>query len=81
MSVIWASFTGLYPIILNTLVSKKPYRLDQPGGYLKAVGFLPITFLEWKGFLKIIYTCDSLCALKILFISYKFSSQSFAQSF
>ena len=54
---------------MNTLASAKLYRFDQPSGYLKAVAFLPITFLEQKSILKIVYTFDSTCPLICLSVA------------
>ena len=81
VSVIWSSSTGLYVIIIKSLVSTKLYSFYLTSAYLKAVAFWAITFLEQKSFLKIVDTCDSLCSQKVLFISYKLSSHTIAQSF
>ena len=48
---------------------------------LKPFGFFPITFLDQKFFLRIIYITNYVCPLKIFFNSCKFSGQSFAESF
>ena len=77
--VIWGSSTGLNVIIMKNFLSTKLYRFDRI--YLKVVAFLPITFLEGKIFVKIVYTCDRICPWKVLLISYKLSSQSFAQCY
>ena len=61
VSVICDSSTGSYVIDMKNLVATKLYSFDQTSVYLKAVGFLLITFLERKSFLKIVYTCDRLC--------------------
>ena len=68
---IWGSSTLLYVTIMKILVSTKLYNFDHLSEYLKAVAFLPIFFLEQKSLLKIVYTCNRLCALKVLFFSYK----------
>ena len=80
VSVISGSLTLLYIIIMKNLVSAKVYNFDQTSVYLKAVAFLPVTFLEQNSLLTVVYTCDKLCSLKVLLVSYKLSSQSFAQS-
>ena len=84
MSVICGSPTGSYVIDMKNLVATKLYSFDETSVYLKAVGFLLITFLERKIFLKIVYTCDRLCPVNVLFINCRLSSQSsqsFAQSY
>ena len=42
---------------------------------------LPATFFQRKSYLKILYICGNLRALKELFISYEFSGLCFAESF
>ena len=79
--VIWGSSTFLHVIIIKNLVSTKLCSFDQTKVYVKAVPFLPIIFLEQKGFLNIVYSYERLYLLKDLLLSYKLSSQSFAQSF
>ena len=79
--VIWCSSTLLYIAIMKNLVSTKLYNFDQTSVYLKAAAFLPIFFLEQKSFLKIVYTCDTLSALKVVFISYKLWSQVYLNLF
>ena len=76
--VIWGSSTGLYVIIMKNFVSTKQYNFNGPSIYLTVVAFLPITSLEGKSFQKIVYTGYRICPWKVLLISYKLSSQSFA---
>ena len=76
LSVIWGSSSLLSVMSMKNFKSRKLYSFHQTSIYLKVVAFLPITFLQGKFFLKIVYTCDRICAWKVLLISYKLSSQS-----
>ena len=61
VSVIWLSSSGLCLLIIKTLVLAKLHSFIQTIIYSKLAAFLPITFLKWKIYLKILYICGNLC--------------------
>ena len=78
VSVIWVSSGGLCLLIIKTLVLAKLHSFIQTIIYSKLAAFLPITFLEWKIYLKILYICGNLrlsvtncqvCVLLNLFVN------------
>ena len=81
MSIIWLSSSWLSLSIIKTLVPTKLRSFIQTIIYSKLATFLPVTFFKWKSYLKILYICGNLGALKELFISYEFSGLCFAESF
>ena len=80
LSVNWGSSSGLSLLIIKSLISTELHGFIQTFIYWKPFALLPITLFQLKSFLKIVYICGNLCALKE-FISYWLSGACFAHSF
>ena len=71
-SVIWDSLIGLYPLIMKSFGNPENNSFDERSVYPKPVAFLPVLFIEVRGFLNLFYFSENMfcscfsCQLQIL---------------